>query len=85
MLEKSSSPGKNPPASYSIAVVSPENRHTSNVIWTEQVIFMYLRIYVYINMCITTMKEKDVTNHKFQRQLGGGTWGDLKEETKRGE
>lgn len=36
---------------------------------------MYLRIYVYINMYITTMNEKDVTNHKFQRQLGGGTWG----------
>lgn len=77
MLEQSSSPGKNPPASYSISVAGSENRHTSNAIWTEQVIFMYSRIYVYINMYIKTMKEKDVTNHKSQRQLGRGTWEDL--------
>lgn len=41
---------------------------------------MYLGIYVHINMYITTMKEKDVINHTFQRHLGGGTW----EEKKKG-
>lgn len=46
---------------------------------------MYLGIYVHINMYITTMKEKDVINHTFQRHLGGGTWEDLEGGKEKGE
>ena len=59
-------------------MVSPENVHTSNIIRTKQVLFMYLRVCVCV--CVTTFKVKMV--YEYEREQGevhGRIW---KEERK---
>jgi hypothetical protein len=45
-------PGKRTPTGFQYQVVRPEDIHTSNIIWTEQVIFRNIYMYVYIYMCV---------------------------------
>lgn len=43
-------------------MVIPENIHTSNIIQTKQVVFMYLEMH----MCVTTISVK--RDHEFERE-----------------
>lgn len=50
--EQQSFHGKSSSVGYSVQKVSHENIHTSNTIQTEKDLFMSLRIYMYIHICM---------------------------------
>jgi hypothetical protein len=53
-------PGKRAPTGYSISNDQPQKIHTSNIIWTKQVILTYIGRHVYA----TIIKEKETMNLK---------------------
>lgn len=75
--EKQLSLGKNIVIAYPVSSgASPADIHTSNVIWTEQVVFMYVGTHT--NIHVTILKEKQVLNLKDRKK---GTWERLEEGT----
>lgn len=63
-------PGKRTPTGFQYQVVRPEDIHTSNIIWTEQVIFRKKYVYTCTHThTITISGEKKET--EFVGNLGG--------------
>lgn len=50
--------GKSSSVGYTVQKVSPENIHTSNTIQTEKDLFMSLRIYMYIHICMNRFERQ---------------------------
>lgn len=50
-------------------MVNPENIRTSNITQTKQFIFINLKIYICVHVCITTINENG--GHELERKKGG--------------
>lgn len=57
-------------------IIKPENKHTSNIVWTQEVIFRNIYVYTCTHMKEIAVSEKGV--HK-----GRSLWEDLKGRNRR--